>query len=110
MDSYLVIRSKPGTLGYFVVDYNPTVQSNSPPNRIPYTNATLQFLSEKVFFTPLILKKKAYLSLKMDEASRALSNLNNSISGLSMDICTHRSQSKNDSLGTCIRFHREADT
>jgi hypothetical protein len=27
-----------------------------------------------------------------------------------MDICTHRSQSKNDSLGTCIRFHREADT
>jgi hypothetical protein len=109
MDSYLVIRSKPGTLGYFVVDYNPTVQSNSPPNRIPYTYATLQFLSEKVFFTPL-KKKKTYISLKMDEASRALSNLNNSISGLSMDICTHRSQSKNDSLGTCIRFHREADT
>jgi hypothetical protein len=52
--SYLVIRSKPETLGYFVVDYNPTVQSDSPPNIIPYTSATLQFLSEKVFFTPLI--------------------------------------------------------
>ena len=73
MASYLVTRAKPGTLGRLIVDYSPINSLiQSPPNIIPDISATLQFLSGKALYTSLDLKQ-AYLSLKVDEASRALS-------------------------------------
>ena len=73
MASYLVTRAKPGTLGRLVVDYSPINSLiQSPPNIIPDINNTLQFLSGKALYTSLDLKQ-AYLSLKVDEASRVLS-------------------------------------
>ena len=73
MASYLVTRSKPGTLGRLIVDYspiNPLIQS--PPNLIPDINNTLQFLQNKALYTSLDLKQ-AYLSLRVDAESRSLS-------------------------------------
>ena len=73
MASYLVTRSKPGTLGRLIVDYSPINSLiQSPPNIIPDINNTLQFLSGKALYTSLDLKQ-AYLSLKVDEPSRVLS-------------------------------------
>jgi hypothetical protein len=73
MASYLVTRSKPGTLGRLVVDYSPINSLiQSPANIIPDINNTLQFLSGKALYTSLDLKQ-AYLSLKVDEQSRVLS-------------------------------------
>jgi hypothetical protein len=73
MASYLVTRAKPGTLGRLIVDYSPINSLiQSPPNIIPDISATLQFLSGKALYTSLDLKQ-AYLSLKVDETSRALS-------------------------------------
>jgi len=73
MASYLVTRSKPGTLGRLIVDYSPINSLIlSPPNIIPDISATLQFLQNKALYTSLDLKQ-AYLSLKVDAASRSLS-------------------------------------
>jgi transposase InsO family protein len=72
MASYLVPRSKPATLGRLIVDYSPVnTLLQSPPSVIPEINATLQFLQGKALYTSLDLKY-AYLSLKIDKESQAL--------------------------------------
>ena len=72
MASYLVPRAKPATLGRLIVDYSPVnTLLQSPPSVIPEINATLQFLQGKALYTSLDLKY-AYLSLKIDKESQAL--------------------------------------
>ena len=74
MASYLVPRAKENCLGRLIVDFspiNPLLQS--PPSVIPEVTATLQFLQGKALFTSLDLKY-AYMSLKLDEESRSLTN------------------------------------
>ena len=68
MASYLVPRSKPGSLGRLVVDFSPI---NPPANVIPEISATLQFLQGKGMFTSIDLRY-AFLALKISEESRPL--------------------------------------
>ena len=68
MASYLVPRSKPGSLGRLVVDFSPI---NPPANVIPEISATLQFLQGKGMFTSIDLRN-AFLALKISEESRPL--------------------------------------
>jgi hypothetical protein len=72
MASYLVQRSKPGSLGRLIVDFSPINSIlESPANVIPELTATLQFLEGKGMFSSLDMRY-AFLSLKVSPESRKL--------------------------------------
>ncbi|RPH78729.1 MAG: hypothetical protein EHM77_06640, partial [Planctomycetaceae bacterium] len=72
LSSYLVPRAKPGCMGRLIVDFS-TINDviESPPNVVPETGATLQFLQGKSFFSSIDLRY-AYLGLRLSPESRHL--------------------------------------
>jgi hypothetical protein len=72
LSSYLVPRAKPGVMGRLIVDFSVINDLlESPPNVVPETGATLQFLKNKMFFSSIDLRY-AYLALRLSPESRAL--------------------------------------
>jgi len=72
VSAYLIPRAKPGCLGRLIVNFSPINSLiKNPPNVIPEVNSTLQFLQGKALYA-LLDFIYAFLGLKLDEESKAI--------------------------------------